>query len=341
MTDVKLIVIHYDDTDTDNDNDKLQPTICPSCPSNPKYPQNPNPIHLNTFTSYRQEDKPNKKKRRRKKMTTPLTFQLLNISTCPISSATTHPFLQQAGCGQISKPLLSQWLSQDRLYAQSYIRFIGLLLSKIRLPPHNPDSSKPRTSTVEYRAMEVLVDALVSIRRELQFFEETADEYGLDLTALPAAMEDEERERGECVRGEVQAEELFFGPNRITQAYIDMFMSAGSAATSLLEGMVVLWATEACYLQAWRYAASCGASRKATAGPEQDADGGALRTRFIPNWTSPEFEAFVQRIGDVVDELAGQIKGAEEREELMGRCVQWWRQVVWLEERFWPVVKVD
>jgi thiaminase len=143
------------------------------------------------------------------------------------------------------------------------------------------------------------------------------------------------------VRGEDRAEESYFGPNRITQAYIDMFMSAGSAATSLLEGMVVLWATEACYLQAWRFAASCGASRKSTAGPEQDADGGALRTRFIPNWTSPEFEAFVRRIGDVVDELAGQIKGAEERENLMGRCVQWWRQVVWLEERFWPVVKVD
>ncbi|KAF4211113.1 hypothetical protein CNMCM8980_004661 [Aspergillus fumigatiaffinis] len=274
-------------------------------------------------------------------MTTPLTVHLLNISTCPLSNATTHPFLQQAGRGQIPKPLLSQWLSQDRLYAQSYIRFIGLLLSKIRLPPHNPDSSKPRTSTAEHRAMEVLIDALVNIRTELQFFEDTADEYGLDLTALPVAMEDEERERGECVRGEDRAEESYFGPNRITQAYIDMFMSAGSAATSLLEGMVVLWATEACYLQAWRFAASCGASRKSTAGPEQDADGGALRMRFIPNWTSPEFEAFVRRIGDVVDELAGQIKGAEERENLMGRCVQWWRQVVWLEERFWPVVKVD
>ncbi|KAF7121901.1 hypothetical protein CNMCM5793_009455 [Aspergillus hiratsukae] len=274
-------------------------------------------------------------------MTTPLTTHLLNISTCPLSNATTAPFLQQAGRGLISKPLLSQWLSQDRLYAQSYIRFIGLLLSKIRLPPHNPDASKPRTATAEHRAMEVLIDALVNIRTELQFFEDTADEFGLDLTALPVAMEDEERERGECVRGEDRAEESYFGPNRITQAYIDMFMSAGSGAVSLLEGLVVLWATEACYLQAWRFAASCGASRKGGDNPEQDADGGALRTRFIPNWTSPEFEAFVRRIGDVVDELAGQIKGAEERENVMGRCVQWWRQVVWLEERFWPVVKVE
>lgn len=274
-------------------------------------------------------------------MNTPLTAYLLNLPTCPPTTATTAPFLQQAGRGLIPKHLLSQWLSQDRLYAQSYIRFIGLLLAKIRLPPHNPDSSKPRTATAEHRAVNVLIDALVNIRRELQLFEDTADEFGLDLTALPVAMEDEERERGECVRDEDRAEESYFGPNRITQAYIDMFMSAGSAGASLLEGLVVLWATEACYLQAWRFAASCGASMKGRLGPEQDADGGALRTRFIPNWTSPEFEAFVRRIGDVVDELAGQIKGAEERENVMGRCVQWWRQVVWLEERFWPVVKVD
>jgi hypothetical protein len=40
----------------------------------------------------------------------------------------------------------------------------------------------------------------------------------------------------------------------------------------------------------------------------------------------------------VLDEMAGQIKGAEEAEIMRGRCLEWWRQVVWLEERFWPVM---
>lgn len=69
---------------------------------------------------------------------------------------------------------------------------------------------------------------------------------------------------------------------------------------------------------------------------KKDADGGALREKFIGNWSSAEFEEFVNRIGDVVDEMAGQIKGAEELEIMRGRCLEWWRQIVWLEENFWP-----
>jgi hypothetical protein len=34
--------------------------------------------------------------------------------------------------------------------------------------------------------------------------------------------------------------------------------------------------------------------------------------------------------------MAGQIKGAEESEIMRGRCLEWWRQIVWLEEKFWP-----
>jgi thiaminase len=67
-----------------------------------------------------------------------------------------------------------------------------------------------------------------------------------------------------------------------------------------------------------------------------DADGGALRGHFIDNWSSVEFEAFVDSIGDVLDEMAGQIKGVEEAEIMRTRCLEWWKQIVWLEERFWP-----
>ena len=133
---------------------------------------------------------------------------------------------------------------------------------------------------------------------------------------------------------------IFFGPNRTTRAYVDLFMSAGSSGVSLLEGLTVLWATEECYLRSWRYAASFVGEKEDGAAGEgsADADGGAMRTRFIPNWSSKEFEGFVRRIGDVVDELHGRVKGAEEGELMRGRCLEWWRQVIWLEERFWPTI---
>lgn len=277
-------------------------------------------------------------------MTTPLTTHLQTLHTPLYKTATTHPFLTHAASGTLPKPLLAAWLSQDRLYAQSYIRFIGALLSKIRLPSHNPDSAKPGAGMAEHRAVDVLVDALVNIRRELLFFGDVAREYGVDLEALPVRSSCRGGEEGEV--GESEGEDVeeeggkVFGPNPITHAYIDLFMSASSPGTTLLEGMVVLWATEITYLRAWQYASSHTSPPSSSAqDPTQDSDGGALRTKFIPNWTSPEFEEFVCRIGDVVDEMAGQVKGSEAREWLLGRCAVWWRQVLWLEGRFWPDVR--
>jgi hypothetical protein len=48
--------------------------------------------------------------------------------------ATQTPFLERAGKGTLDKRVLQQWLSQDRLYAQAYVRFASLLLANIRLP---------------------------------------------------------------------------------------------------------------------------------------------------------------------------------------------------------------
>lgn len=376
----------------------------------------------------------------------PLTAYLLASTPDALTRATTHPFLAAAGRGTVPKPLLSQWLSQDRLYAQSYIRFIGLLLSKIRLPTQNPTAAIPR-ATSEQNAVNVLIDALVNIRTELAFFEKTAEDHGLDLTAIsaeeggcshtscglgsnittsagistsgsgscpgytggcdgkallegdaagPGPMSVDSVDghglclsQGECqmpsgsevcvpapqfntqpvcddeiASGHVRMPEpapvdtsvcaavcvpevksdlercgtIFFCASRTTRAYIDMFMSAGSSGASIVEGMAVLWATEVCYLRAWRYAARCMREDKGSEGNDYsgDADGGALRGKFIDNWSSVEFEAFVNQIGDVLDEMAEQIKGAEESEIMRQRCLEWWRQIVWLEERFWP-----
>jgi thiaminase len=256
-------------------------------------------------------------KKKNRKMTLTTHLQTLHIPL--YKTATTHPFLTQAAHGQIPKPLLSQWLSQDRLYAQSYIRFIGALLSKTRLSNH-PGTA---TASVESRVVDLLIDALVNIRRELGVFGDVAGEFGLDLMPSSSSSLDDGDGDG-----------TGFEANPITHSYIDLFMSASSPATSLLEGMVVLWATEICYLRAWQYARTTSATSP-TKEVEEDADGGALRKHFIPNWTSAEFEAFVVRIGDVVDEMA---EGCENREDVLGRCAVWWRQILYLEGRFWPDV---
>jgi thiaminase len=52
--------------------------------------------------------------------------------------ATQTPFLEKAGKAILSKEALQEWLAQDRLYAQAYLRFASLLLANIPLPPPCP-----------------------------------------------------------------------------------------------------------------------------------------------------------------------------------------------------------
>jgi len=58
-----------------------------------------------------------------------------------------------------------------------------------------------------------------------------------------------------------------------------------------------------------------------------------MRKVFIPNWSSDEFEAFVKRLGDLVDEI-GKTAGEDEVRE----CEEVWEMVVWVEKGFWPDV---
>jgi len=72
---------------------------------------------------------------------------------------------------------------------------------------------------------------------------------------------------------------------------------------------------------------------------------------LIPNWTSPEFIEFVDQCADVLNAAAASegldtiIKsgdnattGSANTEEVLKRCENVWKQVLHLEESFWPEV---
>jgi hypothetical protein len=63
-----------------------------------------------------------------------LTDYLMARDPEGFKKATQAPFLERAGKGTLDKRVLQQWLSQDRLYAQAYVRFASLLLANVRLP---------------------------------------------------------------------------------------------------------------------------------------------------------------------------------------------------------------
>ena len=240
-----------------------------------------------------------------------LTSHLLQLDKQGLHQATTHPFLTAAATSSLPTGQLKQWLAQDRLYAMSYTNFMGELLAKCRIP-----TSADRESTLSWRAVDLLIDCLTNIRNEIHLFEKhAADENWLqDICSAAATV-----------------------PERPTRCYQDLFAGATAQGRPLLVGLTVLWATEECYLRAWRFARD-RMDEHARSSSSDLKSGDVMQRVFIPNWSSDEFETFVRRIGGLVDEMCAQ-DGVEEGGWVWRECEAAWRQVIWIEHEFWP--KVD
>ncbi|KAI0514784.1 heme oxygenase-like protein [Xylaria bambusicola] len=237
--------------------------------------------------------------------------------------ATQAQFLRLAGQGRLSHQTLSEWLSQDRLYAQAYVRFIGGLISRVMLPIEVDIAGAG--AGLQWRLLTLLQGCLAGIMRELRFFEETAASYGLDLAATRPG-------------------EHTFGPNATTKAYMELFdsfavQSRGDSPRTLFDGLVVLWATEKAYLTAWSYAQKSSDSQNENW--EKDLDGGALRKHFIPNWTSRPFQEFIEEIQGCLNAYAESSLGEENEKARFSAAAAMVKKVLVLEEAFWPVIPVD
>lgn len=146
-----------------------------------------------------------------------LTSHLVRLSTVrSYTAATEHPFLASAGDGRLSKDLLSVYLSQDRLYAaHAYPKFVGCLLASV--PFSSLDGIDCDRENYNQRVVAVLGGALQNVIREVNFFRDVAEKYGLQLSGW--------RER------------------KATRDYTAE-MSRVGASGRLEDGIVFLWAME-------------------------------------------------------------------------------------------------
>ncbi len=83
-----------------------------------------------------------------------------------------------------------------------------------------------------------------------------------------------------------------------------------------------------CYLEAWTKAQRYVRCHNVTSH--------ALHEAFIPNWTSKEFESFVEQLASVTDRWAEKVD-----KETRNRAEELWFKVLNLESLFWPDVKED
>ncbi|KAJ3509708.1 hypothetical protein NLJ89_g5075 [Agrocybe chaxingu] len=233
-------------------------------------------------------------------MTTPsLTNHLLSFHRTPeaYTAATQHPFLTQAGDGTLPPSRLALWLSQDRIYAaHAYPRFIGSLVARIPFCEKDAISSSREKQNEDI--LKMLVGCLDNILREVDFFRDTAETYGLD------------------VEGWVE--------RKGTRDYTAE-MCRISSNGSLEDGLIFLWAMEQVYLDAWSYVKD----RMHSIGAPQTS--ASAIDKFATNWSSTEFRVFVNALADLVDGL-GVKPGTDEWHR--GETI--WERVIELEIGFWP-----
>ncbi|WWC87521.1 uncharacterized protein L201_002411 [Kwoniella dendrophila CBS 6074] len=240
------------------------------------------------------------------------TNYLLDKYAEDFKKATTHPFLKTAGEGTIESEPLREWLKQDYLYAYvGYIKFASSLLSKLHLSP--TASSITKTSNVS-RSVEVLTFSLANVKRETDFFLETASKYGLGV------FDNKQNQNKDKLLGEY---------NEITRSYVD-FLHAIGGLGSIEEGLTLLWGMEKAYYEAWSYAKSHYQDKfpKSNLSETQKA-----LELFIDNWTNSEFKEFVDGCEEILNN--SEIKLGSESSE---RCEDVFKRTLWLEQRFWPSI---
>lgn len=176
-----------------------------------------------------------------------LTERLLAQEPDLLQQATSHAFLRNAGAGELQQAQLEAWLTQDRLYITcGYVQLMGALLQKLSPTEQGPSHS---SSTGFSTKLHILTAALTNIERELRFFEDTAAENGLRLDVAPSSA----LAGADHPQTSVSSTSLL---HPATRQYIDHIRKVSQPASSFNDALVLLWAMEIIYLQAWRFAAS-------------------------------------------------------------------------------------
>lgn len=223
-----------------------------------------------------------------------ITAHLLSIPTHPtyLSATKSHSFLASAANSTLSNDRLSFWLYQDYIYAaHAYPRFIASLISHIPFDQPHPCADQSQT------ILRILVGCLENIMLEIEFFKNTAKKWALDLEIW--------RERKE------------------TRDYTAE-MARVAATGHIEEGLLFLWAMEKVYLDAWTNILAARSQ-----GSEHPKESPVLS--FATNWSTAEFERFVDNLAVLVDDM---YKGLGNDEWKYAEGI--WRRVVELEEKFWP-----
>ena len=222
------------------------------------------------------------------------------------------PFLLAAAQGRLPKSVISKWISQERLVVQAQISLIGALLARVDLP-YVLLSDTNKASSIRWRVVNMLSEALQRVHGELAYFTDLANRYNLDLEFPPRP-------------------NVFFTADQPAKQLIDLFRVFWTdPSMTLLEGLVVFWSFLYGHLTAFKY---IGRNLNLSQRPDEASDGGVMMKELVPHWTSLDFEEFLAEVTEVTNML-GHREESWTKLDVFGAV---WQHVLETQRRMWPDV---
>ncbi|KAL6706666.1 hypothetical protein ACN47E_005208 [Coniothyrium glycines] len=249
-----------------------------------------------------------------------LTTHLLSINHEQLIRATQHPFLARAANGNLAKPVIAQWLVNDREYVRGYIATNNKLAEILRSQNRAPTAADAEPD-IETRLTAWCVAGAQNGEREIRLFNEVSEIYKL---GVPAVSSESYKTQG------LRLYEILF--SRLAAQQPNTFIP-------WLEAAVLLWSTEKCYYEAWSWARRQDA-QSSPRNFDNDQDGGAMRREFIPNWSNRDFLMFVEQLERIINEGVSEAVGRDDEKwkDVKKRTDSIWRAVLDAEDAFWPDV---
>ncbi|KAI8097249.1 uncharacterized protein BX664DRAFT_325918 [Halteromyces radiatus] len=244
-------------------------------------------------------------------MNSSLTDHLLSLDKEVYEKATRHEFLRQVGTHTIAPQHLQSWIEQDRAYTNGYTKMMGIMMSRVALFPDQRewgDNDPHYSSAHSQRIFKTLAFAASNVFRECQMFTDL-------LSRAP-------------YRSFAQQ-----GMKHWTSRYVDFHQKvARTAGYDLGEALIVLWAMEKVFLEAWLYAKSIQDKQKLRGDDDIHI---ATIQELINNWTMDEFKDFVNECAALVNSLSTSDPLRLQSFEKV------YRETLALEVKFWDMAFTD
>ncbi|KAI8578209.1 hypothetical protein K450DRAFT_248674 [Umbelopsis ramanniana AG] len=229
-----------------------------------------------------------------------LTEHLLALDPESYHAATHHRLLIEIGNLEVTPRHLSSWIVEDKFYTGGYVNMLETMLSRLPQTKITTTGSKDTTDSL----YNLLFFAHENIIREANFFQTLLARYNI-------------------------ASDNVKNMRPLTKQYTDFQQKvAEESGEGLGKALVLLWAMERVFFDAWSHAKTLLKDHLPT---ENESSHIKTIRELVENWSNQEFEQFVDECAKQVDNLSMSDK------DKLAEYERVYHEMLVFEQQFWDL----